>query len=82
VQPPDRFVILAPAELDPGMVVQAPPDRDAAMVFNPETGRRGPEPIAPTPGGLRYGPVPDPGLGPEQGVPSPRPPVNPGPPPR
>ena len=37
----DRFVIVAPAAIDPGMVVQADPDLDAAMVFNPETGRRG-----------------------------------------
>src|SRR5262249_21433625 len=37
----DPFVIIAPAEIDPGMVVRADPDLDAAMVFNPETGRRG-----------------------------------------
>jgi hypothetical protein len=37
----DPFVIIASAEIDPGMVVRADPDLDAEMVFNPETGRRG-----------------------------------------
>jgi hypothetical protein len=41
VQPRDRFVIVAPAELDTAMVIRAPENLDAAMVFNPETGRRG-----------------------------------------
>ena len=38
VQPRDRFVINAPAEIDPGMVIRARPDLDAEMVFNPDTG--------------------------------------------
>ena len=50
----DRFVIVAPAEIDPEMVVRADPDLDAEMVFNPETGRRGSPGAAPAPGG---GPV-------------------------
>jgi hypothetical protein len=45
----DRFVIIAPAEIDPGMVVPADPDLDAQMVFNPETGRRGTTPGDQTP---------------------------------
>jgi hypothetical protein len=45
----DRFVIVAPAEIDPGMVVWADPDLDAEMVFNPETGRRGTSPGDPAP---------------------------------
>ena len=56
-RPSDRFVIIAPAELDPRMVVRARADLDAEMVFNPETGRRGLAPanrppiiVAPVPG--------------------------------
>jgi hypothetical protein len=37
--PRDPFVRIAPAEIDPGMVVRADPDLDAAMVFNPDAGR-------------------------------------------
>ena len=48
-QPRDRFVIVAPAELDAAMVVRARADLDAAMVFNPETGRRGLVPGGPAP---------------------------------
>jgi len=36
-QPGDPFVIMAPAEIDPRMVVPAPAG-DEAMVFNPENG--------------------------------------------
>ena len=36
--PSHPFVIVAPAEIDPGMVVQADPALDAAMVFNPDAG--------------------------------------------
>jgi hypothetical protein len=56
-QPRDRFVIVAPAELDAAMVVRARDDIDPEMVFNPETRRRrlapnGPAPVivAPVPG--------------------------------
>ncbi len=48
-QPNDRFVIVAPCELDAAMVVRAPTDLDAEMVFNPETGRRGLAPGGPVP---------------------------------
>jgi hypothetical protein len=37
----DRFVIVAPADIDPKMVVKAPLDLDARMVLDPETDRRG-----------------------------------------
>jgi hypothetical protein len=54
VQPRDRFVIVAPAEIDPGMVVRAREDIDPGMVFNPDTRRRGsaangPAPVIVTP---------------------------------
>jgi hypothetical protein len=47
--PRDPFVIIAAAEIDSGMVVQADPNLDAAMVFNPEAGRSGstPQNLAP-----------------------------------
>jgi hypothetical protein len=48
--PPDRFVIVARAEIDPAMVVQARPDIDPGMVFNPYTRRRGSAPSDPMPG--------------------------------
>jgi len=38
VQPREPFVILAPAGIDPEMVVPAPAEIDEAMVFHPETG--------------------------------------------
>jgi hypothetical protein len=46
----DRFVIIAPAEIDPEMVVRADPDLDAEMVFNPDSGRRGQAPGDRAPG--------------------------------
>jgi hypothetical protein len=49
MQPRDRFVIVAPAEIDPGMVVRAREDIDPEMVFNPDTRRRGSAPIVPAP---------------------------------
>jgi hypothetical protein len=70
VQPRDRFVIVAPADLDPAMVVQARADLDVPMVFDPETRRQGSVPMglapaagpwvqqrlpAPAPGGPRSG---------------------------
>jgi hypothetical protein len=33
--PSDRFVFIAPEEIDPGMVIQARPDLDEGMVFTP-----------------------------------------------
>jgi hypothetical protein len=57
-RPPDRFVIVAPAEIDPEMVVRARDDIDPKMVFNPESGRRGPTPIDPAPAVNPYFPVP------------------------
>jgi len=48
-QPRDRFVIVAPAELDAAMVVRARDDIDPEMVFNPETRRRGLVPNGPAP---------------------------------
>jgi hypothetical protein len=62
--PRDPFVIVASAEIDPGMVVRADPDLDAEMVFNPETGRRGSSGSAPAPGG---------GLGEPREIPEPAP---------
>lgn len=64
-QPPDRFVIVAPAEIDPEMVVRAREDIDPEMVFNPETGRRGATPISPAPAVNPYfpGPIPIPAPG-------------------
>lgn len=35
-QPRDRFVIAAPAEIDPSMVLRARDDIDPKMVFNPD----------------------------------------------
>ncbi len=51
----DRFVVAAPAGVDPKMVVKAPSDLDAAMVFDRETGRRGQAPggVRPSPGSSR-----------------------------
>ena len=48
-QPRDRFVIVAPAELDAAMVIRAREDIDPAMVFNPETRSRGSTPRWPAP---------------------------------
>ncbi|HZW29158.1 MAG TPA: hypothetical protein VFF52_00520 [Isosphaeraceae bacterium] len=57
VRPPrDRFVIVAPAAIDPKMVVRADPDLDAEMVFNPETGRRGSSGSAPARAGVPVAP--------------------------
>ncbi len=36
----DRFVIVAPADIDPAMIVRAHDDIDPAMVFHPRTGHR------------------------------------------
>jgi hypothetical protein len=49
MQPLDRFVIVAPSELDAAMVVRARDDIDPEMVFNPETRRRGLAPNGPAP---------------------------------
>jgi hypothetical protein len=63
-QPRDRFVVIAPREIDPGMVVYARPDLDEGMVFSPYANR----PVAPAariPGlgpalpSERPGPTPD-----------------------
>jgi hypothetical protein len=69
-RPPDRFVIVAPAEIDPEMVLRAREDIDPEMVFNPDAGRRGPIPTAPVPGVNPYLPVPVPA--PAPGEPRPR----------
>ncbi len=61
----DRFVIVAPADIDPKMVIKAPADLDARMVFDPETGRRElaplPRPMQPAP--ARSSPSTRPGPG-------------------
>src|SRR5262245_40329764 len=57
-QPPDRFVVIAPAEIDPGMVVWARPDLDAGMVFDPYARRRS-LPTIPMPGSGPAAPGPD-----------------------
>jgi hypothetical protein len=57
-QQPDRFVIVAPAELDAAMVVRARADIDPQMVFNPETRRRGSGPSDPAP--VIIAPIPTP----------------------
>lgn len=56
----DRFMVEALAEVDPKMVVKAPSDLDAAMVFDRETGRRGQAPggVRPSPGSSRRVRVP------------------------
>jgi hypothetical protein len=63
--PPDRFVIVAPAEIDPEMVVRARDDIDPEMVFNPDTRRRGSTAIGQAPAVIWSlpGPVPVPAPG-------------------
>jgi hypothetical protein len=60
----DPFVLMAPAEIDPKMIVPAPADVDQAMAIRPETLGGGPKRMAPAVGatipatGLR--PIPRP----------------------
>ena len=68
--PQDRFVIVAPAEIDPAMVVPTRADLDEEMVFNPDTGRRGSAPADPDPANAE--PLPDPAPNPAR----PREPAN------
>jgi hypothetical protein len=60
--PQDQFFAVAPAEVDPAMVVQARADLDEGMLFNPDTRRRGPASADPDPAGAE--PLPDPGPNP------------------
>jgi hypothetical protein len=69
VQPRDRFVIVAPAEIDRAMVIRVRDDLDAAMVINPETGRRGSTPTVPAPA---FGPTVPEGYRPVPSSPQPR----------
>jgi hypothetical protein len=69
-RPPDRFVIVAPSEIDPEMVVRARDDIDPEMVFNPETGRRGLTPLGQAPAGIWS--LPGPASVPAPGDPRPR----------
>lgn len=61
--PRDPFVIVAPAEIDPEMVVRAREDIDPEMVFNPETRRRGSAPGGRAPIIVAPVPAPVPGWG-------------------
>jgi hypothetical protein len=56
----DPFMIVAPADLDPRMVVRAREDLDVEMVVNPETWRRGSMVTEPAPAVVRYSPRPVP----------------------
>ena len=56
----DRFVIVAPAYLDPKMVVRAREDLDVEMVVNPETWRRASPITDPAPAVVPYSPTPVP----------------------
>lgn len=71
VQPRDRFIVVAPAELDAAMVIRAPENLDATMVFNPETGRRGSAPGGPAPAINPTGPDPAQGAVPYELRPAP-----------
>lgn len=68
-QPTDPFVIVAPAEIDPKMVVRARPDIDPEMVVHPESLRHGTIPIVPGPGPV----LPAPGGAPRTTPPRQRP---------
>ena len=52
VQPRDAFMVVAPADIDPKMVVAAPPGIDEAMVFNPESRDQTVAPSGTAPGRL------------------------------